>query len=60
MLDSVKAKKKYYSQTLLQECKYEQERIKIEKLINNDLEKNESDESDSETESGIDNGESNK
>ena len=31
MLDSViKAKKKYYPQTLLEECKYEQERIKIE------------------------------
>ena len=55
MLDSViKAKKKYYPQTLLEECKYEQERIKIENLIDDDLEKSESDESDSETES-IDN-----
>ena len=55
MLDSViEAKKKYYPQTLLEECKYVQERIKIENLIDGDLEKSESDESDSETES-IDN-----
>ena len=44
MLDSViKAKKKYYPQTLLEECKYEQERIKIENLIDDDLEKIERD-----------------
>ena len=56
MLDSViKAKKKYYPQTLLEEYKYEQGRIKIENVIDDDLEKNESDESDSETESDIDN-----
>ena len=55
MLDSViEAKKKYYPQTLLEECKYVQERIKMENLIDGDLEKSESDESDSETES-IDN-----
>ena len=58
MLDSViKAKKKYYPQTLLEECKYEQERIKIENLTDDGLEKSESYESDSETESDIDNGE---
>ena len=53
MLDSViKAKKKYYPQTLLEECKYEQERIKIENLIDDDLEKSECDVSDNdETES---------
>ena len=40
MLDSViKAKKKYYPQTLLEECKYEQEKIKMENLIDDDLEK---------------------
>ena len=61
MLDSViKAKKKYYPQTLLEECKYEQKRIKIENLIDDDLEKSESDESDSETESDNDNDESDK
>ena len=58
MLDSVmKAKKKYYPQLLFEECKYEQEKIKMENLIDNDLEKSSSDESDNETES--DNDESN-
>ena len=47
MLDSViKAKKKYYPQTLLEECKYEQENIKVENLTDDDLEKSESDASD--------------
>ena len=47
MLDSViKARKKYYPQTLLEECKYEQENIKVENLTDDDLEKSESDESD--------------
>ena len=59
MLDSViKAKKKYYPQTLLEEYKYQQERIKIKNIINENLEKSESDESDSEKESDIDNDES--
>ena len=40
MLDSViKAKKKYYPRTLLEECKYEPERIKTENLTDDDLEK---------------------
>ena len=43
MLDSViKANKKYYPQTLLEECKYEQKRTKIESLIDDELEKSES------------------
>ena len=47
MLDSViKAKKKYYPQKLLEECKYEQEKIKLENLIDDDLEKSLPDESD--------------
>ena len=47
MLDSViKAQKKYQPQTLLEECKYEQEKIKMEDLIDDDLEKSLSDESD--------------
>ena len=47
ILDSViKARKKYYPQTLLEECKYEQENIKVENLTDDDLEKSESDESD--------------
>ena len=40
MLDSViKTNKKYYPQTLLEECKYVPEMIKIENLIDDDLEK---------------------
>ena len=44
MIDSViKANKKYYPQTRLEECKYTQEKIKIENYINEDLEDSESD-----------------
>ena len=47
MLDSaIKAKKKYYPQILLEECKYLQEKIKIESLTDDDLEKCDSDEPD--------------
>ena len=50
MLDSiVKVKKKYYPQTLLGECKYEIKKAKMENLINDDLEKSSSDESDDES-----------
>ena len=57
-LDSViKANKKYYPQTLLEECKYVQEKIKTENYIDEDLEKSESDSnSNDETRSDIDNG----
>ena len=49
MLDSVvKAKKKYYSQTFLEKCKYQPKKIKIENLIDDYLEKSLSDESDNE------------
>ena len=49
-LDSViKAKKKYYPQILLEECKYDKEKIKVENLIDDDLEKSDSDESDSDS-----------
>ena len=59
MLNSViKANKRYYPQKLLEECKYVQEKIKIENLIDNDLEKSEShSDSNDETESDIDNDE---
>ena len=59
MLDSViKANKKYYPQTLLEECKYIQEKIKTKNYIDDDLEKIESDsDSNDETESDIDNDE---
>ena len=55
MLDSVtKAKKKQYPQITLEECKYEQEKIKIENLIDDDSEKSSSDESDSESDNDND------
>ena len=55
MIDSViKANKKYYPQTFLEECKYIQEKIKIESYINKYLENSESDsDSNNETESDI-------
>ena len=60
ILDSaIKAKKKYYSQTLLKECKYEQENIKMGNLIDDDLQKRESD-SDSTDETKSDNDITNK
>ena len=65
MLDSVvKAKKKYYPQTLLEECKSKPKKIKTENLTDNDLEKSSFDDSDNEddnaeTESDNDNDESN-
>ena len=58
MLDSViKAKKKYYPQTLLEECKYVQEKIKIETLIYNDFESESDSDSNDKTESDNDNDE---
>ena len=60
MLDSVaKLKKKYYLQTLLEECKYEPKKIKMENLIDDDLEKSSSDEHDSESDDEKDNDQSN-
>ena len=55
MLDSViRVNKKYYSQRLLEECKYEIKRNKIENLINDDLDQSSSDESDNESENEFD------
>ena len=52
MLDSVvRAKKKYYLETLLEECKYKIKKTKMEKLINDELEPDLSDESNSENDS---------
>ena len=61
MIDSViKANKKYYPQTLLEECKYIQEKIKIENYIDEDLENSESDSDfNNETESDNDNDDDN-
>ena len=57
MIDSViKANKKYYLQTFLEQCKYVQEKIKIVNHIDEDLDNSESDnDSNNETESDIDN-----
>ena len=44
----MKSKKKYYPQTLLEECKYEPKNIKMENFIDNDLEKSSSDKSNNE------------
>ena len=59
MLDSViKAKKNYNPQTLREEYKYELEKIEMENLIDDDLEKRSSYESDSESDNNKDNDES--
>ena len=49
-------KKLYYPQTLLEECKYEIKKNKIENLINDDLDPSSSDESDNESDHGSDDG----
>ena len=54
MLDSVvRVSKKYYHQTLLEECKYEIKKNKMENLINNDIDLSSSD-SDSDNEADRD------
>ena len=45
----IKAKKKCYSQTLLEECKYEQQKTKMENLTDDNLEKSSSNKYDSES-----------
>ena len=55
MLDSfIRANKKYYPQTLLEECKYEINKNKMENFINDDLDPSSSDESDNESDDGSD------
>ena len=50
ILDSlIKTKKKYYPQKLLEEYKYEQEKIKMENLIDDDLQKSFPDQSGNES-----------
>ena len=56
MLDSViETDEKYHPQTFLEECKYVQEKIKFENYINEELDSD----SNNETESNIDNDEYN-
>ena len=57
MLDSViRANKKHYPQTFLEECKYEIKKSKTENLINDDLQQSSSDESDNGSDNEFDNG----
>ena len=56
MLDSViRINKRYYLQTLLEECRYTIKKNKMENLINDDLDPSSSDECDNESENGFDN-----
>ena len=64
MLDYlIRANKRYYHQTILEECKYKMTSSKVENLVNDDLGSSSSDESDSEFDNvsdfGSDNDESN-
>ena len=55
ILDSViRANKKYYPQTLLEECKHEIKMNRMENLINDDLDPSSSDESENEFDNGSD------
>ena len=55
MLDSViNVNKKYYPQTLLEECKYAVRKNKMENLINDDLDLSSSDQSDNESDNESD------
>ena len=63
LVSVIRAKKKYYPQTLLKGCKYAIKKSKIENLVNDYLNLSSSDESDNEPDnefdSGSDNDESN-
>ena len=63
MLDPLnRSNKKYYPHVFLEECKYEINKTKVDKmenLINDDLDSSSSDESDSESDNVFDNDESN-
>ena len=59
MLESViKMGKKHYPQTVLEECKYEIKKRKMENFINDDFDSNSSDESDNESDNEESNDES--
>ena len=59
MLESViKMGKKHYPQTVLEECKYEIKRKKMENFINDDFDSSSSDESDNESDNEESNDES--
>ena len=52
----IKANKKYYPQALLEECKYESKKKKMENLIDDDLHPSSSDESGNESDDEESNG----
>ena len=52
----IRTNKKYYPQTLLEECKYVIRNNKMENLLNDDLDLSSSDESYNESDNGSDNG----
>ena len=54
----IRANKKYYAQTLLEECKYKTRKNKVENL-NDDLDPSSSDESDNKSDNEFDNGSDN-
>ena len=55
MLDSViRANKRYYPQTILEECKYKMKMNKMDKLVNDDLDPSSSDESNNESDNWCD------
>ena len=51
----IRVNKKYYPQTLLEECKYTIRKNKMDNLINDDLDLSSSDESDNESDGESDN-----
>ena len=55
----IRTNKKYHPQTLLEECKYETKKNKMENLINDDLDPSSSDDSESESDNEFDNGSNN-
>ena len=55
----IRANKKYYPQTFLEECKYEIKWNNMENLINDDLDSSSSDEFDNESDNEFDNGSDN-
>ena len=60
MLDSIiRTNKRYYPQKLLEQCKYEIKKYKIENFINDDLEPSSSDEFDNGFDNESENDESN-
>ena len=54
LVSVIRVNKKYYPQTLLEDCKYEIKNNKMENLINDDLDPSSSDKSDNESDNKSD------